>query len=514
MSAVREGAADNKQRTEPTALSRDLAVGFANSTWSALIGLATVPLYVHYVGIESYGLIGFFATIQAVLQLFDVGLSATVNREAARHFASCSLPSLARLLHTLSILYWLTALLLAFVVAVLSPVLATTWLSSQHLSVDMLRSSVSLLGCVVATRWPIGLYQGILLGAHGLKTTSLVNMFMSTVGAVGAVLVLAQVSASIEAFFIWQAFVGLAHALTLRWFAWRLIGTRNGLHFDLSVLRSIGGVTAGMSGVAVTGMLLLQGDKLILSKVLPLGTFGQYVLATVIASGLNLILIPTFSLIFPRLSALVLGSREELVRYYRRGTRTLSAALFPFATVAFFFSRDILMMWTANRSLADDGYPVLRLYLIGSALNGVMLFPYALQLASGRTRTPVTINLILLVVMLPLTTLLALNYGAIGGSAAWALLNFLYVLLGTWLTHRVLLPGIGSHWLMYDVGVPLAATLFIAGPVFFWLHQLVLPRPALLVTAFLAAAFFSLLLMQVERNRGRHSFAGLPRAGP
>lgn len=499
---------------DPVRLSRSLAFGIANSVWSALIGLAVVPLYVHYVGIESYGLIGFFATTQAVLQLFDMGLSATVNRETARHFASGSLPGLAGLLHTLSFLYWSTAFLLAVAVAALGPVLATSWLSSQHLSVDTLKASVALLGCVVATRWPIGLYQGVLLGAHRLTTTSLVNMVMSTLGAVGAVLVLAHVSASIEAFFIWQASVGLVHALTLRWFAWRAIGARTGFRFDLAELRRIGGVTAGMSGVAITGLLLTQGDKLILSKVLSLGTFGQYMLATVIASGLNLILTPAFNLIFPRLSALVLESREELVLYYRRGTRILTAALFPLATVAFFFSRDILLLWTGDQGLADAGYPVLRLFLIGSTLNGVMLFPYALQLASGRTRTPITINLVLLVVMFPLTTLLALRYGAIGGAAAWALLNFLYVLLGTWLTHRALLSGVGLRWLVCDVGVPLATTLVFVGPVCFGLGQSALPRSALLVVAFFAAAVFCLLLVQVERKSEKHLSAYFPRMRP
>lgn len=56
-------------------LSRNLLAGLANSIWTALIGLAVVPLYLKYLGIEAYGLIGFFVTTQALLQLLDMGLA-------------------------------------------------------------------------------------------------------------------------------------------------------------------------------------------------------------------------------------------------------------------------------------------------------------------------------------------------------------------------------------------------------------------------------------------------------
>ena len=45
---------------------------------------------------------------------------------------------------------------------------------------------------------------------------------------------------------------------------------------------------------------------------------------------------------------------------------------------------------------------------------------------------------------------------------AWLTLHALYVLLGTWLTHRHLLRGLGKQWLFRDVGVPLGVAL-IAG---------------------------------------------------
>jgi O-antigen/teichoic acid export membrane protein len=148
---------------------------------------------------------------------------------------------------------------------------------------------------------------------------------------------------------------------------------------------------------------------------------------------------------------------------YRSGTRLLLAALFPIATAAAVFAEELLILWTGNPTLASSTAPVVSLFLIGTALNGAMHFPYALQLAFGMTRLPLTINAILVVVMIPTTIFLALRYGAIGGAAAWAILNGIYLLIGTRLTHRSLLKGIGLRWLLCDVGVPLGLSLLVVG---------------------------------------------------
>jgi hypothetical protein len=84
-----------------------------------------------------------------------------------------------------------------------------------------------------------------------------------------------------------------------------------------------------------------------------------------------------------------------------------------------------------------------------------MYFSYALQLAHGITRLPLTINIVLVAIAAPLMTLLAWRYGLKGGAGAVLLLYVLYLFIGTWLTHRVLLRPIGMIWLCRDVGTPL-----------------------------------------------------------
>lgn len=237
--------------------------------------------------------------------------------------------------------------------------------------------------------------------------------------------------------------------------AWRIIGRPVRIRFDVDQLKSVWRFTAGMSGIALSATVLTQLDKVILSKMLGLEEFGHYMIATAIVGGLYFLIMPVFNVVYPRLSALaVTGDTGKLTDLYRLGTTLLATMLFPIAMLLVVYAEELVRIWTGNPAVASSVAPVIGLLAIGSALHGVMFFPYALQLAYGITRLPLTINMILIAILVPLIVFFTLTYGVFGGAMAWLIFQVLYVLLGTWLTHRQLLQGVGMLWLFRDVGIP------------------------------------------------------------
>jgi O-antigen/teichoic acid export membrane protein len=468
-------------------------------------------LYLKYLGIEAYGLIGFFATTQALLQILDLGLAPTINREVARCSAVGNSREAGKLLHTLAVVYWAVAGVIASLIFVLAPFIAQYWLQSKHLPKETVASAVMLMGLVIACRWPIGLYQGALMGAQRLTVASGISIAMMTVGNFGAVAVLALVSPTIQAFFIWQASAGLIYAVAMRWAAWHVLGGGQGLRFDVDELKRVWRFSVGMSGIGLSALALTQLDKVLLSKILSLEEFGHYMLATFVASALYVLIAPTFNAMYPRFSALVAGGNtEKLADLYRLGTRSLATVLFPISMVLVIYAEDLVLLWTGNLDIASSVAPVIGLLAMGSALNGVMYFPYALQLAYGIPRLPLTINVILMIILVPLTIVFALSYGALGGAMAWFALNVSYMVLGTWLTHRRILKGIGCAWLFRDVGFPLGLSLLVGWLGSYTVHgagypsyvKLVYGCAWALLAAFLSMAFSPSLRLALLTSLG------------
>src|ERR1019366_6555691 len=93
--------------------------------WSSLMNFAFVPFYIKFLGIEAYGLIGFFVSLLAVFFVLDMGLSTSINRELARLEGRQGGRLDARdLVRTLELIYWATGLGIGVMIVALAPWIA------------------------------------------------------------------------------------------------------------------------------------------------------------------------------------------------------------------------------------------------------------------------------------------------------------------------------------------------------------------------------------------------------
>ncbi|CAN5829088.1 polysaccharide biosynthesis protein [soil metagenome] len=446
-------------------VKRNILANFAGNGWTALMGLAFIPLYIHFMGIEAYGLVGLYATLLVLVALLDMGLSSTLNREMARlSVHEDSGREMRDLLRTLEVVFWPTAVLIAIAVFLLAPFIANDWLQSSALPPATTQQAIVLMGAAMALQWPFGFYSGGLLGLQRHVLLNGIVIVMTTVRHGGAVLVLWLVSPTITAFFTWQIAGAALQTAVLALLLWRSLPAGGApARFQTHAIRRIWRFAAGVSGITVLAVILTQLDKILLSRLLTLEMFGYYTLAGVVAMSLLRLASPVFLALYPRFSELVArGEQLELRQLYHRSCQLLSVLILPAALVIALFSGEILLLWTQNASTVQHTALVLSLLVIGTALNGLMHLPYALQLAYGWTRLTLYSNAVAAVVLVPMIFFATSHYGAVGAAAVWVLLNSGYVLASLQIMHTRLLPGEKWRWYLEDVGLPLAATLTIA----------------------------------------------------
>jgi O-antigen/teichoic acid export membrane protein len=447
-------------------LRANIISNFSGAGWTALVQLVAIPLYIRFMGIESYGLVGFYITLLAVLQILDFGLSPTMNREMARYSVQHGKEQEARnFVRTLGTCYWVIGLAAGLLVAASSHLIATHWLKAGALPTPVVRQSLLLMGGLATLQLPLSLYQGGLMGLQRQVLLNVIKIIMATLSSGGGVLVLWLYSPTITAFLCWQIGISAIQVSLVMALLWRNLPiATTPPRFDLRLLRNVWGFAAGMSGITLCTLLLTQLDKVILSKLLSLEFFGYYMLATVLCNGLTLLTTPVYNAVFPRFSALVVAADEAgLKQLYHGSTQLMAVLLLPFAAVMAFFSFDIILMWTRNPDAARNASTVLSLLVVGTALNGLMTIPFALQLANGMTRLGLWISGSLTIALAPAIYLMANRYGAIGAAGVWMILNSIYMGIGLPLTHRYFLKGEGREWLLRDVGLPVVGAVLIAG---------------------------------------------------
>jgi hypothetical protein len=88
--------------------------------------------------------------------------------------------------------------------------------------------------------------------------------------------------------------------------------------------------------------------------------------------------------------------------------------------------------------------------VIGAAINGIMNFPYAAQLASGNERLALYLN-VAIIATAPIMLLLAMQYGLWGGAVGWVMQAVLYFVGNVILTHLFIFKGMAMRWLFNDL---------------------------------------------------------------
>lgn len=449
------------------------------------MGVAFVPLYLKLLGIERYGLIGFFLTLQSVLGILDLGLSLTLNRELARaERRTADTERTARLLRTIELTYWSIALLAGLLVVTFASWVPGKWINST-LPPGEIVSVVRIMGVLIALQMPLALYQGGLGGLQRQVSVNLIVMLSVTVRNGGAALILWLISPSIEAYFIWQLAVTAVATLFSATLLWRLIpGGFAAGRLDFSLFKELWRFATAVSANSVVGIALTQLDKVILIKMLSLREFGYYSLASLVASFLWSIILPINTALYPRFVQLLeRGDPVALRDLYHKSCQFLTVVLAPATVILALFSRELLLLWTGNAATADNSYVLVALLGIGTAINGMASVPASLQSAAGWPGLVLKTNTVLMTVLVPTLLVLVPLFGARGAALVWLAINCIYITVTVPIMHRRLLHGELSRWYTVDVALPTCAAVVVG-----FLGRVVMPTewPRALQFAYLA----------------------------
>lgn len=443
-------------------LKKNILANYLGQGWAALMGLAFIPVYIHYLGIEAYGLIGIFALLQIWLSLLDMGMSPVLSREMARFTGGAhNTQSIRNLLRSIEIISFGVAALVALGIWAASGWLASDWLRSGQLPIDAVARAFALMGIVTALRFIENIYKSSMVGLQRQVVLNVVTSAMATLRGLGAVGILMWVSPTIEAFFLWQGIVSVITVGLFTLFVYQsLDAAPMAGHFSLAALKSVWRFASGTVLLALLGFLLSQTDKLILTKLLSLEEFGYYSLAFAVASSVRLLAQPVYQGVYPRLTTLFQQKNEvALAETYHKANQLSVVLMGGFGVFLAIFGEPTLLLWTQNQELTDSTYQIMWILIIGMILNGLMNGPYTLQMAAGWTGLLIKVNSVMVVLFVPIIYLLTQQYGAIGAAIAWAILNLAYIMVVARLMHKKLLRTEMWAWYFKDLLLPLTAAV-------------------------------------------------------
>ena len=336
-------------------LKKNILASYASQIYVTLIGIVMVPIYVKYMGVEAYGLVGIFAMLQALFQLLDIGLTPTMARETARfNGGATEALSLRRLLRMLECVFVGVAVVGATLLAGGADIIAVRWLKVEHLPQGEVAHAIQLMALIVAVRWVCGLYRGAINGFERQVWLGGFNATIATARFVMVIPMFIYVGTSPTHFFVFQLLVATAELIWLAAKTYSLLPrigevSKAMAQWDWKPLRSLLGFALSISATNLAWVLVTQTDKLVLSNLLPLTEYAYFTLAVLMASGVQIASAPLGSVLMSRMARLVAEQNQNgLIELYRSATRLITAILAPVVIVLALYSDKVLLAWTGN----------------------------------------------------------------------------------------------------------------------------------------------------------------------
>lgn len=437
-------------------LKRNILANYASQIYVTIVGIVMVPLYIKYMGAEAYGLVGFFAMLQAWFNLLDMGLTPTMARETARFRGGATdALSYRRLVRALEGVFLAVALVGGGAMFAAAGYIAHDWLQASQLPIVEVQTAVQLMAVIIAMRWMCGLYRGAISGSERLVWLGGYNSFIATLRFIGVLLVLIFIGVTPTIFFSFQFGVAALELAGLLFYAYRLlppIPEGNRLPWAWSPLRPVLKFSLTIAFTSSVWVLVTQTDKLVLSKLLPLAEYGYFTLAVLVAGGVMVISGPISGALMPRMARLEAeGDHAGLIRIYRQSTQLVAIIAAAASITVAFCAEPLLWAWTGDKNLAHRAAPILILYAIGNGVLAVSAFPYYLQYAKGDLRLHLIGNALFVVVLIPAIIWAASQYGGVGSGYVWLVMNLISFVAWLPLVHHKFEPGLNLKWYGQDI---------------------------------------------------------------
>lgn len=445
-------------------LRKNTIANYAGQLYLTLIGIVVTPFYLQFLGAEAYGLVGFFALMQAWMNLLDLGLSPTLGRQAAyARGTENGFRNFKKLLKSFEVIFLGLAISVFLSIFFTKEWLAIEWINSEGIKTSTLTYAIGLMGLMIGLRWFVGLYRSGINGLEDQVWLNAANIGLTSLKFLGALVLLKFITSDVRHFFEYQLFVSLIEVgVFMHRFYSKLPVTSYSpkiIDFDFSIVRSIAPFALGIAYTSGIWVLVTQTDKLVLSGILNLSEYGYFSLVALVAGSITILSGPISQAVLPRLTLLYSQNKiEEMLEIYGNASQFAILITLSVASMVGLYAKPLLYAWTGNIEAAQWGSSVLLWFALGNGVLGISAYQYYLQVAFGDLKLHVIGSTISAIIQVPLIYYVAKNYGAEGAGMAWFSIRTLWFLWWTPIIHKKFIPGFHLKWLKNQI-LPIIITV-------------------------------------------------------
>ena len=419
---LEEPAASNEARelTRGSLLARNTLWNLLGQLAPMSVGLFAIPLLIHHIGTDRFGILTIAWMVVGYFSLFDLGLGRALTNLVAQGLGGNRQDELPAIVWTANCVMAVMGIVGAIALAAVSPLLTYSLLKiPPSLQKETLHSLLLLSASVPLVISTAG-FRGILEAQQKFGLLNIIRIPMGVATFLSPVAVLpftnsltALIGALVFARVIFLiAYIGLA----LR----EMPALRHRFAFDKALLRPLFTFGGWMTVTNVVSPMMVYVDRFLIGSLLSITAVAYYATPYEVATKLLIVPGALIGVLFPAFSTAMISDRLRGATLYRRAAKFVGIFLFPVSFVLIVFGQDLLQLWLGH-DFAVHSTRVLQILSLGVLANGLAFIPFALIQGMGRADITGKLHLLELSFYLAAVWYLTVHYGIVGTAIAWLL---------------------------------------------------------------------------------------------
>jgi len=409
-----------------------------------LAAIVALPLIIHSLGVERFGVLAIAWGVIGYFALLDLGIGRALTREVSIMLGSHRDAEIRETARIALLAMAMMGLLGAVPLFLLSPWFAGELFriapSLEEESRWVFRLLALLLPMVMAT----AAAHAVLVAYQRFDILSKVRIPQGLLVYLGPLLVLPFTSSLsvIVGVLLAVRFVSMV-VLVRACFGVMPSSPVVGLRMNrlVPLLKMGGWVTVSN----VVGPLMVYLDRFVIGALISVSAVAFYVTPYDLVTKLWLIPSAVVATLFPAFSASASHNADRLASLYEKGIGYITIFIFPAVLILSVFAEDGLRLWLGPE-FAEQSTAVVQWLAIGVFINSIAHVPFALLQGTGRADLTAKLHIIELPFYVVACVWLIIHYGIIGAAVAWSARVIVDAILLLWLARR-LLPT-QAEWLL------------------------------------------------------------------
>lgn len=416
----RLGREVDKVHISGSLIARNTLLNLIGQALPLIVGVVTIPLVVHGLGTERFGLLSLAWVILGYFTVFDLGLGRAITKYVAEALGKGENAQVPEIIWTAVTFQAALGIIGAIVLFGITDLLVERVLNIPPELLVEAKDTFHLLALSIPLILVSSSFSGVLEAAQRFDIVNAVRIPSSILTFI-LPLVGLYLGFGLPGIVVLILLARLGTLIALAWMDFRIVPELREHSVSSACFSHLFAFGGWVMITSIVGPFLVYLDRFLIGSLLTMAAVAYYTAPYEMVTRLWIVSASLSMTLFPAFSAMEgVRDRERLSIFFARSIKYVFLISGTIVVLIVVYAEQILQLWLGS-DFAAESLVAMQVLATGVLINSIAQTPFALLQGVGRPDIPAKLHLIELPIYVGMAWILISEFGIAGAAGAWTI---------------------------------------------------------------------------------------------